>query len=107
VPHTHRLALTVTDSPAAVERILSTCRSRQCAIVSLHFTAGDRHRPGRVELTLDGPPRMVRLATGRLARLLDVIAVERLDATADEPVAIAGDAASPLLLRAEPVAVPA
>jgi acetolactate synthase small subunit len=77
VLNTHRLALTVTDQSAALERIVSACRSRQCTIVSLQFAAADRHRPGRVELTLAGSSRMIDLAVARLARLVDVIEVER------------------------------
>ena len=68
----HHLQLTVADAPAVLDRVVSTCRSRQCTIVSLSFQAGDRHRPGQIDLTLRGPERMTRMAADRLARLIDV-----------------------------------
>lgn len=77
VPSTHHLELTVTPGPAVLERVVSACRSRRCDIVSLEYRAGDRHRPGRVSLTVQGADRMVGLAQDRLARLVDVLAVER------------------------------
>jgi acetolactate synthase regulatory subunit len=73
----HRFEITVTDAPTVLERIVSQCRSRQCTIVWLEFQAADRHRPGRVSLTIDGTPRMARLAADRLGRLVDVMAVEQ------------------------------
>jgi acetolactate synthase small subunit len=76
VPQDHRFEITVTDSPAVLDRIVGVCRSRQCAIVSLHFQAADRHRPGHVSVTMDGTARMARLAADRLHRLVDVVAVE-------------------------------
>ena len=82
MPHDHRFEITVTDSPAVLDRIVAVCRSRQCMIVSLHFQAADRHGPGHVSVTIDGTARMTRLALDRLARLVDVITVEsahRLD----------------------------
>lgn len=74
---THHLQLTVTEDPASLERIVSVCRSRQCRILSLRFSLGDRHRAGQVEMTLSAPSRMADLAVARLARLVDVVAVAR------------------------------
>ena len=68
----HHVHLTVRDAPAVLDRVVQTCRSRQCTIVALSFHAADRHRPGRVELTLEAPGRAVRLAVERLRRLVDV-----------------------------------
>jgi acetolactate synthase small subunit len=79
MPQDHRYEITVTDSPAVLDRIVGVCRSRQCTIVSLHFEAADRHRLGHVSVTLDGSARMVRLAADRLGRLVDVVAVETAD----------------------------
>ena len=67
-----RLELTVNDSPGVLERVVGACRSRQCTIVSLHYHQGDRHRAGRIELTLDAPPRALGLAAQRLRKLHDV-----------------------------------
>ena len=77
MPSTHHLEVSVTGGPAVLERVVSACRSRRCEIVSLEFRAGDRHRPGRVRMTVRGAERMVGLAEDRLARLVDVLAVER------------------------------
>jgi len=82
MPHTHRLEITVTEGSSVLDRIVASCRSRQCTIVSLHFEVGDRHRPGHVSLTVDGTARMVRLAAERLDRLVDVLAVEGPEARA-------------------------
>ena len=68
----HHVQLTVRDAPAVVDRVLQASRSRQCTIVALSFHTGDRHRPGRVELTLDAPARAVDLAVQRLQKLVDV-----------------------------------
>jgi acetolactate synthase small subunit len=76
MPQDHRFEITVTDSPSVLDRIVAVCRSRQCTIVSLHFQAADRHRPGHVSVTMDGTARMARLAVDRLERLVDVVAVE-------------------------------
>ena len=71
----HHLQLTVADAPAVLDRVVSTCRSRQCTIVALSFQAGDRHRPGQIDLALRAPVRAAQLAADRLARLVDVQAV--------------------------------
>jgi acetolactate synthase regulatory subunit len=68
----HHLELTVADAPAVLDRVVSTVRSRQCTIVSLRFQAGDRHRPGQIDLTVSSSARAARLAADRLARLVDV-----------------------------------
>jgi acetolactate synthase regulatory subunit len=73
---THHLELTVADAPLVLDRIVSTCRARQCTVVALHFEAADRHRPGRVSVTMRAAPQRARLAAERLAGLADVAAVE-------------------------------
>jgi acetolactate synthase small subunit len=75
VSHPHRLQLTLTDAPAVLDRVVATCRSRRCEILSLHYEAGDRHRAGRLSLTVEGDPRSIELAERRLARLVDVVAL--------------------------------
>jgi acetolactate synthase small subunit len=72
----HRFQLAVGDDRSVLERVVNTCRSRQCTILSLQFTAADRHRPGQLELTLEATPKMARLAAERLGRLVDVLEVE-------------------------------
>jgi acetolactate synthase small subunit len=78
VRHTHHLELTVADTPLVLDRIVSTCRGRQCAIVALRFEAADRHRPGRVSATIEADGRRARLAAQRLAALPGVLAVAHL-----------------------------
>jgi acetolactate synthase small subunit len=75
VRHTHHLELTVADTPFVLDRIVSLCRARQCAVVGLRFEAADRHRPGRVCATLEADGRRARLAAQRLAALPGVLAV--------------------------------
>ncbi|MEA2323401.1 MAG: hypothetical protein QOD81_3251 [Solirubrobacteraceae bacterium] len=75
---THHLELTVGDTPLVLDRIVSLCRARMCTIVALHFEAADRHRPGRVSVTLRAAPARVRLAAERLAGLVGVQAVEHV-----------------------------
>jgi acetolactate synthase small subunit len=75
VSHHHRLELTLSGGSAVLDRVVATCRSRRCEILALHFEAGDRHRAGRVTLTVAGDPRSVDLAVRRLGRLVDVIEV--------------------------------
>lgn len=66
------LELTVKDAPGVLERVVGAVRSRQCQLVALQFHAGDRHRPARVELTVDASQRAVGLAAQRLQKLVDV-----------------------------------
>ena len=73
--HTHHLELTVTDTPLMLDRIVGVCRARQCTIAALRFEAADRHRPGRVLVTIAGDARRARLATQRLAAMPGVLAV--------------------------------
>jgi acetolactate synthase small subunit len=75
VRHTHHLELTVADMPLVLDRIVSLCRARQCAIVALRFEAADRHRPGRVHATIEADARRARLAARRLLALPGVTAV--------------------------------
>ena len=73
--HTHHLELTVADTPLVLDRIVSLCRARRCTITALRFEAADRHRPGRVLVTMEADATRVRLATQRLAAMPDVLAV--------------------------------
>jgi acetolactate synthase small subunit len=85
VRHTHHLELTVADTPLVLDRIVSVCRGRRCAIVALRFEAADRHRPGRVLATIEADATRARLATQNLAAMPGVLAV----ATAGAPRGIA------------------
>jgi acetolactate synthase small subunit len=78
VRHTHHLELTVTDAPLVLDRIVSVCRGRRCAIAALRFEAADRHRPGRVSVAIEADARRARLAVQRLAALPGVLAVAHL-----------------------------
>ena len=73
--HTHHLELTVADTPLVLDRVVSVCRARRCAIVALRYEAADRHRPGRVLATLAADGQRLRLATQRLASMPGVLAV--------------------------------
>jgi acetolactate synthase small subunit len=73
--HTHHLDLTVADTPLVLDRIVSLCRARQCTIVALRFEAADRHRPGRVRVTLAADTRRARIVIQRLAASPGVLAI--------------------------------
>jgi acetolactate synthase small subunit len=75
VRHTHHLELTVADTPLVLDRVVSLCRARQCAIAALRFEAADRHRPGRVLATIEADAKRARLAAQRLRALPGVLAV--------------------------------
>ena len=81
--HTHNLELTVTDTPLVLDRVVAICRARRCAIVTLRFAAADRHRPGRVHVTIEADARRARLATQKLASLPGVLAVAAIGAGAE------------------------
>ena len=72
---THHLELTVADTPLVLDRIVSLCRTRRCAIAALRFEAADRHRPGRVLMTIEADATRARLATHNLASMPGVLAV--------------------------------
>jgi acetolactate synthase small subunit len=78
VHHTHHLELTVADTPFVLDRVVSVCRARRCAILALRYEAADRHRPGRVLATLAADGQRLRLATQRLASMPGVLAVAHL-----------------------------
>lgn len=92
--HTHHLELTVADTPLVLDRIVSICRGRQCAIVALRFEAADRHRPGRVWATIEADGRRARLAAQRLAALPGVLAVAHLGERAQGHIRRVADGAA-------------
>ena len=73
--HTHHLELTVTDAPLVLDRVVSVCRARRCTITALRYEGADRHRPGRVLVTIEADAMRARLATQRLAAMPGVLAV--------------------------------
>jgi acetolactate synthase small subunit len=75
VRHTHHLELTVADMPLVLDRVVSLCRARQCAIRALRFEAADRHRPGRLLATVEADGKRLRIVTHRLLALPGVLAV--------------------------------
>jgi acetolactate synthase regulatory subunit len=75
VRHTHHLELTVADTPLVLDRIVSVCRGRRCAIVALRFEAADRHRPGRALVAIEADATRARLATQNLAAMPGVLAI--------------------------------
>jgi acetolactate synthase small subunit len=75
VHHTHHLELTVADAPLVLDRVVSLCRARRCTITALRYEAADRHRPGRVLVTVEGDATWARVVTQRLAGMPGVLAV--------------------------------
>lgn len=81
--HTHHLELTVADAPLVLDRVVSLFRARRCAILALRFEAADRHRPGRVYVTVEADARRARLATHHLASMPGVLAVASIGARSE------------------------
>lgn len=74
-----RWSVTVSDAPDVLMRVLVALRRRRCAIHSVDFVAGDRHRPGRLLIALRPPPRLARCVAPWLEKLVDVVEAEIAD----------------------------
>jgi acetolactate synthase regulatory subunit len=70
------VALEVRDTPDVLVRVLCVLRRRNCVIAGVDFRAADQHRPGRLTVVYEPPPRCRDAVTAWLANLVDVIAVE-------------------------------
>ena len=63
------------DAPDAITRVLTTLRRRSCIVVAIDFWAGDRHRPGRLTIEYEPPPRCAPAVPAWLGNLVDVLEV--------------------------------
>lgn len=72
--HTDVFSLHLADGPDTLQRVLALCHRKQCGVVGVSFRAGDRHRRGRLELSVRAGTRATELA-GRLGGMVDVLAV--------------------------------
>ena len=70
-----RLALETTGSGDVLVRVLTLLRRRGCRIVAVEFHEGDRHRPERLEVAIEAPPRIEHALESWLLGLVDVMAV--------------------------------
>ena len=70
-----RFALETTGSGDVLVRVLTLLRRRGCRIVAVEFHEGDRHRPERLEVAIEAPPRIEHALESWLLGLVDVIAV--------------------------------
>jgi acetolactate synthase regulatory subunit len=70
-----RLALETTGEPDVLVRVLALLRRRGCRIVAVDFHDGDRHGPGRLELSVDAPARIEHRLESWLLGLVDVLEV--------------------------------
>lgn len=73
---TRRATLEVRDAPDVLVRVLTTLRRRGCAVISVDYRAGDRHRRGRLCVDYTAPPRHDHAVAAWLANLVDVVCVE-------------------------------
>ena len=71
---TDTFTLELTGAPDVVHRVLALCHRKQSTVVALRYEACDRHRPGRLELTLACGARGPEMRR-RLGELVDVRAV--------------------------------
>jgi acetolactate synthase regulatory subunit len=70
-----RLALETTGERDVLVRVLTLLRRRGCRIVAVDFHEGDRHGPGRLELSVDAPARIEHRLESWLLGLVDVLEV--------------------------------
>jgi acetolactate synthase regulatory subunit len=70
-----RLALETTGTGDVLVRVLTLLRRRGCRIVAVDFHEGDRHGPGRLELSVDAPGRVEHRLESWLLGLVDVLDV--------------------------------
>jgi acetolactate synthase regulatory subunit len=75
MPEPSRLALETTGTGDVLVRVLTLLRRRGCRIVAVDFHEGDRHGPGRLELSVDAPPRIEHRLETWLLGLVDVLEV--------------------------------
>lgn len=99
---THHLELTVADAPLVLDRVVSLFRARRCAIRELRFEAADRHRPGRVYVTVDADGRRARLATHHLSTMPGVLAVASIGARAERAEVHRAPVTDAVFVAAEP-----
>jgi acetolactate synthase regulatory subunit len=72
--HPDTFSLELTEAPDVLPRVLALCHRKQSTVLALRYEAGDRHRPGRLELTVQCGRRAPELRR-RLGELVDVLAV--------------------------------
>jgi hypothetical protein len=65
--------------PAALVRILTTLRRRQCVVNRIDYRVADRHGPGWLTIALTPPPAHEHAVAAWLAGLVDVCAVRARD----------------------------
>ena len=73
--------LEVTDDPAAPVRVLVTLQRRRCRIMSVDFRRADRHRPGRLVVSVEAPPSHAHRVGAWLSNLVDVLEVVEIPAS--------------------------
>jgi acetolactate synthase regulatory subunit len=71
-----RVSVLTTGSPDALVRILMLLRRRGCTLLSVEYSYGDQHRPGRLELALRTQPRTGHRVVAWLQQLVEVQRVE-------------------------------
>jgi acetolactate synthase small subunit len=72
------LEIELCDAPDALVRVLTMLQRRRCRITAVEFAAADRHRPGRLVITLEPPGRHAHCVVAWVAGLVDVVGVDEL-----------------------------
>lgn len=70
-----RATLEVRDAPDVLVRVLTTLRRRGCALVSVDYRVGDRHRAGWLDVAYTPPARCEHQVAAWLRNLVDVLDV--------------------------------
>jgi acetolactate synthase regulatory subunit len=70
-----RLAVETTGSAEVLVRALTLLRRRGCRIVAVDFLEGDRHGPGRFDVSVEAPARVEHRLESWLLGLVDVLDV--------------------------------
>ncbi len=72
---TCRFAVTTIPSADVLVRALTLLRRRGCRVVAVDFHEGDRHAPGRFEVSVIAPRRVEDRLESWLQGLVDVLEV--------------------------------
>jgi acetolactate synthase regulatory subunit len=70
------LELEIRDTPDVLLRALTVLRRRGCAITSVDYLAGDRHRSAHLTIGVDAPSSRARSIPAWLENLVDVMRCE-------------------------------
>lgn len=75
-----RFVLEIANDPDVLPRVVALCRRRRCELIAVSYLAGDRHRPGELQLSVRAPAWYAERLDDWLAALIPVFVVHDLEA---------------------------